>query len=335
VWRRFQRSERPFRAGAAAPQVPAASTCGLLVALRGNMERIAVGIDLGGTKIRAGVVSEGGKLLGESLVATQADRDAETVFANIVRAARDACGRSAVDEGSIAGVGIGSPAPIDIGRGLIVSPRNLPSLHGFPIVARLRESLGKPVVLNNDGNCFGLAEARFGAGKGSRACCGLTLGTGLGCAVVLAGRLWNGPGGAAAEIWCSPYRGRMIEDSVSGRGLSEAYALRSGRQESPARIAELARAGEEDALEAWHAFGRDLAVPVAYLCNIIDPDVVVLGGSLSKAFDLFQRSMLMAAMPYVNRVNRERVKIVPAALGDAAGVLGAAALVFTEIPAGT
>lgn len=216
-----------------------------------------------------------------------------------------------------------------------MSPRNLPSLHGFPIVTRLAQSVKLPVVLNNDGNCFGLAEARFGAGKGSQACCGLTLGTGLGCAVVLAGRLWNGPAGAAAEIWCSPYQGQMIEDSVSGRGVRRNYTQRSGRQEPPARIAELARAGDEHAREAWHTFGRDLAVPVAYLCNTVDPDVVVLGGSLSKAFDLFQQAMLEAALPYINRMNRDRVRIVPAALGDAAGVLGAAALVLTELGAGS
>jgi len=295
------------------------------------MGKVAVGIDLGGTKIRAGAVEEGGRLLAESLLPTEADSGAEKVFSNIVRSAQQACNKASVRRGTIAGVGIGSPAPIDVRNGLIVSPRNLPGLHGFPIVSRLQEALQRPVVLNNDGNCFGLAEARYGAARGARACCALTLGTGLGCAVVLGGRLYNGPAGAAAEIWCSPYQHEVVEDSVSGRGVARNYARLSGREESAATIKQLASSGDEMAAEAWRIFGRDLAVPVAYLCNIIDPDVVVLGGSLSKAFDLFAKSMLGEAHRFINRINRERVRIVPAALGDAAGVLGAAALVFTEL----
>lgn len=215
--------------------------------------------------------------------------------------------------------------------GLIVSPGNLPGLRRFPVVARLEEALAKPVVLNNDANCFGLAEARFGAGAGAGVCCALTLGTGLGAAVVLEGRLYNGPRGAAAEIWCSPHGGEIVEEAVSGRGVSRNYARLTGEQRKPEAIAEMARDGHKEAREAWQQFGRDLAAPVSYVCNLLDPDVVVLGGSLSKAFDLFQRTLEETAEHFVNDVNWGRVRLVRAALRERAGVLGAAALTFTEL----
>ena len=294
-------------------------------------DRVTLGIDLGGTKVRTGVVREDGEVIGEGLVPTEADTETERVFENIVRSAKLACRDAGLDMEDVWAVGIGSPAPLDLAQGVIVSPVNLPSLHSFPIVDRLREALDKPVVLNNDGNCFGLAEARYGAGQDADVCCGFTLGTGLGCAVVMQGKIYNGPGGAAAEIWCSPHGDEIVEESVSGRGVTRNYEALTGRPEEPKEIADRAREGEEKAAEAWRQFGHDLAVPLAYVCNVLDPDVVVLGGSLSRAHDLFGDAMELRAQEYINEINLRRLRIVQATLGDDAGVLGAAALTFTEL----
>ena len=293
------------------------------------MGRCAVGVDLGGTQIRAGVVSEEGELLSMHKALTRAERDAEAIFSDIAATARAAAEEGAGGLGGVAGVGVGSPAPLDLKRGVIVSPGNLPTLHGFPIVERLREALGTRVALNNDANCFGLAEARFGAGRGAEVCCALTLGTGLGCAIVLGGRIFDGPGGAAAEIWCSPYMGEIVEERVSGRGLARSYAELSGGSAAGPEIARRAEAGDARALEAFREFGCNLAVPAAYLCNIVDPDVLVLGGSIAKCFDLFIDALMAEADKYINEINRRRLRIVRSALGgDEAGVLGAAALVL-------
>ncbi|MCK4283563.1 MAG: ROK family protein [Candidatus Brocadiae bacterium] len=288
----------------------------------------AIGIDLGGTKIQAGVVTADGQTLGQVRRPTDADKDCETVLANMVDSARRAAREAGCDLEDIAGIGVGSPAPLDIFHGVIISPGNLPSLHGFPIVSRLSEALGRPVALNNDANCFGLAEARFGAGAGAQVCCGLTLGTGLGGFLVIGGELFNGPRGAAAEIWCCPYQGDQVEEKVSGRGVARNYKKLTERVATAEEIASLARSGDGNAREAWREFGRDLAVPVAYMCNIADPDVLVLGGSMIKAWDLFREAMFEEAMKYVNAVTREAVRIVPGKLGDAAGMLGAAALIL-------
>ena len=168
-------------------------------------DRPVAGIDLGGTKILAGIVAPDGAILGQARVPTQADEDTETILDNMLSAVREAAREAGVTMRDVAAVGVGSPAPLDIDRGILISPNNLPSLYGFPIVARLSDALGVPVALNNDANCLGLAEARFGAGAGTAVCCGLTLGTGLGGFLILDGHIYNGPRGAAVEIWCSPY----------------------------------------------------------------------------------------------------------------------------------
>lgn len=289
---------------------------------------IAVGIDLGGTKIEAGLVTGEGKVLSDLRVPTGADKDAAIVMGNIRAAVRSALERAGVSLKDVGGVGLGSPAPLDMEKGVILNPGNLPSLHGYPIVAELSEALGARVVLNNDANCYGLAEARFGAGKGAQVCCGLTLGTGLGGFLVIGGELFNGPRGAATEVWCSPYQGDQIEEKVSGRGVARNYRKLTERQATAREIAEMARAGDSAARQAWRDFGRDLAVPVAWMCNILDPDVLVLGGSLTKAWDLFHHDMLEEANKYINAVTRQAVRVEQGKLGDSAGMIGAAALVL-------
>jgi glucokinase len=291
-------------------------------------DELAIGIDLGGTKIHAGVINAAGEILSEVRVPTEADRDAEAILSNMVAAAREVLEAAGTSLDMIDGVGIGAPAPLNAAKGVIISPGNLPSLHGFPIVARLSEALETPTVMDNDANCLGLAEARFGAGAGAEVCCGFTLGTGLGCFLVIHGELYNGPHGAAAEIWCSPHRGEEVEEWTSGRAVARRYEELAGDKADAREIASRGRAGDEAAQEAWRQFGRDLAVPLAYLCNIVDPDVVVFGGSIAKAWDLFQETMVEEALGYVNAVTREVVRIVPGALGDVAGALGAAALVL-------
>jgi predicted NBD/HSP70 family sugar kinase len=293
-------------------------------------EQLALGIDLGGTKIHAGVVSSTGSILGEGRHLTEASKDADTVVGNMVRAAQAAMEDAGVKTTDLTGVGVGSPAPLDIKRGVIINPGNLPSLHGCPVVARLSEALDRLVFLNNDANCFGLAEARFGAAAAVSVCCGLTMGTGLGGFLVIGGELFNGPRGAAAEVWCSPYQGDQVEERVSGRAVTRSYKKLTERVVGAAEIASLARSGDEDAVEAWREFGAALAAPVSWMCNVVDPDVVVLGGSMVRAWDLFEETMLQEARKYVNAVTREAVRIVPGALGDAAGILGAAALVFSQ-----
>jgi glucokinase len=288
--------------------------------------RNVIGIDLGGTKIHAGVVDGEGHVLGDRRRPTEADRDAGAVLDNVASAAEEAADRANVDLADVPCVGLGSPGPMDIDRGLILSPVNLPSLHGVHIVRELQDRLDRPVELNNDANCLGLGESRFGAGRGAAVCCGLTLGTGLGGYAVLEGRPFNGAHGAGVEIWCSPYLRDQVEQSTNGAAAARCYEKLSGNRVSARQLDELAREGDQMAREAWQEYARDLAVPVAWLCNAFDPEVFILGGSVARAWHLFHEELLREARKYINAVTRDAVRIVPAALGDAAGMLGAAAL---------
>jgi len=293
-------------------------------------EPLAAGIDLGGTKIGVGLVCEGGRVLVDARVPTGPEREAEAILADMVAAVRTVLDQAGLALSDLQGVGLGSPAPLDLEAGVILETGNLLTLHGFPVVARLREALGRPVALNNDANCYGLAEARYGAGAGAQVCCGFTLGTGIGGFLVIDGRLFDGPRGAAAEIWASPYQGDQIEEKVSGRGVSRNYKKLTERVATAREVAERAHNGDADAREAWREFGADLAVPIAWMCNAVDPDVVVLGGSMALAWDLFSETMLHQAAKYTNSVNRHAVRVVRGTLGDQAGVIGAAALVLGQ-----
>ena len=289
---------------------------------------LAAGIDLGGTKIGVGLVRADGRVLVGKRVPTGPEREADAILADMVGAVRGVLAQAEVSPEELLGVGIGSPAPLDLDAGVILETGNLLTLHGFPIVARLTEALDQQIVLNNDANCFGLAEAVYGAGAGARVCCGFTLGTGIGGFLVIDGKLFNGPRGAAAEVWASPYLGVQIEEKVSGRGVSRNYKKLTERIATAREVASLARQGDSDAREAWREFGADLAVPIAWMCNAVDPDVVVLGGSMAAAWDLFSEPMLHQAAKYTNSVNRNAVRIVCGTLGEEAGVIGAAALVL-------
>lgn len=290
--------------------------------------RPAVGIDLGGTKIHVGLVSPDGEILAEERRPTQADTDARTVLDNIADCVRNVWKQRGLSAQDLAGVGLGSPGPMEMDAGRLITPVNLPALHHCPIVAELENRLNCPVALNNDANVFGLGEARFGAGKDAGVCCGLTLGTGLGCFLVMEGKLYNGPHKAGAELWCSPHLGDQIEVRVSGRGIARNYQKVADVRKDARELAKMAAGGDQDALAAYEEFGRDLAVPAAWLCNIIDPDVMVLGGSITHSWDLFKDSFLAEVHKYLNRVTVERVAIRTAELGEQAAVLGAAALVL-------
>lgn len=291
---------------------------------------IVVGIDLGGTKVLAGTVTTNGHVLGRSLLPTQPERPAADVLETIADAARRAVAAADIKLRQVAGVGLGSPGPLELSTGKLISPMNLPSLHGVNILDELSSRLDRPVVFNNDANCLGLGEARFGAGRGVGVCCGLTLGTGLGGFAVIDGEPYDGPHGAGVEIWCSPYLRDQVENSTNGAALARNYFKLTGARVSAAEVGEMADAGDEQALEAWREYARDLSVPVAWLCNVFDPDVFVLGGSVASGWKHFHGELLHEAGKYINAVTRRSVRFEPAQLAGDAGMLGAAALALNR-----
>jgi glucokinase len=288
-------------------------------------------IDFGGTKTRAGIADTAGKILAEPATSpTEANRKPEAIVATIVETLRKAAATGGIQIADLIGVGVGSPGPLDLDTGTILNPPNLPTLQNFPLKASLEELTNLPVFVNNDANVFVLGEAWFGAGRGARIVYGVTLGTGFGSGFVIDGKIYGGATGTAAEIWCFPYGDSIIEEYVSGRAVKRFYREHSGNEAEPKEIAEKAQRGDQLARKAWEEFGHHLGMALAYVVDVVDPEVIVVGGSISQQYDLFEKTMEKILREKINPLPRQRLRVLPAELGDAAPLIGAASLVLAE-----
>lgn len=196
----------------------------------------------------------------------------------------------------------------------------------FALREALQQAVDLPVALNNDANCLVLGEAVFGAARNKRTVLGFTLGTGIGCALVVDGKIWNGATGTAGEIWCSPHGKGIIEDAISGQGVANIYKQIAHTDASSLEVYLRAQQGERHALDAWETFGQHLAVPLAWCVNLIDPDVVLLGGSIATAHPFFMPALMRSLQVHICPLPAQRTPIVMASLADNAGFVGAACL---------
>ena len=288
------------------------------------MSGYRIGIDLGGTKI-CGVVLEGeGRLArGPLHYPTQRDRPADEIVSTLVAMIQELAA-----EGDVDGVGVGIPTTLDEDGGLVAHP-NLPTMGGMKLHLELERQLGRSLVMENDANCFVYGEWRAGAACGTAVCCGVTLGTGFGMGIVADGRLYRGGHRDAGEIWCSPLGdGRKVEEVISGTGVAARYGELSGKSADARDIAQRAREGDAEAALAWQEYGEALGSALAYAVNILDPEVVVVGGSMAAALDLFGPAMhgVLEKWAY----DYARLRIAAADLGSASGAVGAALLTENE-----
>ncbi len=280
-----------------------------------------IGVDLGGTWMRAARVTAAGNC-GEIFRSRTGRRRSSPSIIHDLAALIRRCVAGAAGA-DIAGVGLGLATTLDT-QGRLMPSDNLPSLSGCRLDRDLEHVLRAPVRLANDADCFTMGEWRQGAGKGTRNFCGLTLGTGLGVGLVLEGRLYQGSHGWAGEIWKSPWEGGRLEDGVCGPALERAYTAQSGRQLDGAVLTKLAERGDACARDCFSEFGRRVGRVLAWIVNLIDPERVAIGGSLAAAFPLFRKPLLQALAD--GSVAGGRVRIQASRLGDRAALLGAAQL---------
>jgi len=292
-------------------------------------EKAILGLDLGGTKILSGLISVKGEVLGNPYTVPTGGKDPEEAIINRIFMAIE---KSLDDAGlrieDISGIGIGATGPLDMKQGLILDCPFLPTLKYFPLSKTIQDKFGVKVYLDNDANCFALGEWFFGAGKKYETMLGFTLGTGLGCGIVINGKVITGATQHAGEVGTSPYLNETIEDTVSGSGISRIYKTICDLERSAREIAELANNGDKNALQTWEEFGEHLAFAVAWGINIIDPDVVILGGSIANAMELFAPSMEKILRKKICPLPAEKTRVEKASLGDHAGLIGAACLVL-------
>jgi predicted NBD/HSP70 family sugar kinase len=230
----------------------------------------------------------------------------------------------------IAAVGLGIPTTLD-GEGRLEPCPNLPTLIGCPLGAVLAEKLSWDVFVENDASCFALGEWRFGAGRGTSLMVGITLGTGIGTGIVMEGRPFRGAHGRAGEIWRSPLNlltnagpSPHVEAHVSGTGLEDAYTGATGTRLTGGQIAALADGGDPVASDVFEALGATLGGVIVWLTDLLDPDAVVLGGSVVGAYHHFEKSIRA-------NLRGRTVHLLVSQLGDRAALYGASTVAFVEL----
>jgi len=294
---------------------------------------VRIGIDLGGTKIEALAIDSAGRELARKRIASPRD------YTLTLEAIRALVGEIEAGLGVQARVGIGTPGAVSPATGLVKNA-NSTELNGHPLVPDLAQALGREVRVANDADCFALSEASDGAGAGRRVVFGVILGTGVGGGLVVDGRLRVGPNAITGE-WghnelpsrteaalpdtvCYCGRRRCIETYVSGPALATDHARVAAASAAldARRIVALARAGDAQARAAFDRYCRRLASALATVINIVDPDVIVLGGGLSQVDELYPAlPPLLGEYVFSDRCDTPVVRNLH---GDSSGVRGAA-----------
>lgn len=291
------------------------------------MDRYYIGLDVGGTKIAGGLVRNG-HVSHAVTVPTEANRGAAAVLANIKKVI------AVFDTPQVAAVGIGITGEVSAATGTLVQAHNLPKgLQHFPLARRLSKVIGKPVSVENDARCLTLGEAVYGAGRRYDLVTGMTLGTGIGGGIVAAGRIVRGRNGTAGEVGhltivehgapCSCGQRGHLEAYASGPGLSHLYRELTGRTVEPREVDTRVARREAAARQAYAMFAEALAVGLANIITVVNPDVIVVGGGLSHIRALWEPA-IEQVRPFLLYDDLRTTPIVPAALGPAAPILGAA-----------
>ena len=292
-----------------------------------SKEGMRIGIDLGGSKYRLGLVNRSSDLIGESIRVSVDDiTNADDLIDSISFSVDDLLNSQHIAREEIIGVGIGSPGPLDIKSGVILHTTNMTYLRDFPLLKQLKENLSLEVVLGNDANCFVLGQQIAGAAKDCKNVFGITLGTGFGCGMIIDGRLYEGATGTAAEYGNSQYLEGAFEDYISGKGLKLIYRKISGNSKRPFEIEDAARGGAPDAIQAFVEFGKHIGNALSHVVNLFDPEMIVIGGSIANSYDLFIEPLKESLLSKINNLPAQRLKIRKAENGEINTIIGAAKL---------
>ena len=306
--------------------------------------------DLGGTHLRAATVDCEGRIHSRLKQPTpQAEKPDDIVHA-LVDAALECQRQSGAPDGAINALSVVVPGTVNTAEGVVIKAPNVPSLDGFRLAAALKSELAWPTYLENDANAAALGEMWRGAARGYRTIICVTLGTGVGGGIILDGKLWRGVDGSAGEvghIGVDPFAG--VPCTCGSRGCLEVYAsataiVRMTRESRPryphsllhtsedlssVKIYEAGMKGDELALEVFRRMGVYLGIGLATLINVLNPEMIVIGGGLANGWELFHKHMQQQVIERAFPLPARRVKIVQAECGDDAGLLGAARLAFT------
>jgi glucokinase len=310
------------------------------------MKRPAViGIDLGGTNCRGALVCDNGEVFFQEEFATDIDAGLPRFWARFISFCRKLMEQGAAQGFSIHGLGLGFPGLVSKEGDILKAP-NLAPFNGMPLCGRLRTEIGVPVRVVNDVNAVALGECYHGAGRDFSDFLMVTLGTGVGGSLIIGRKIWNGIDGAAGEVGHIAVKPGGHLCGCGSRGCLEQYAsgpalVRICRQfwfrckteggaeglpQTAKEVADAALRGQPAALKAYEVAGKYLGQVFAGIANLLNLEGVVVGGGVSANYKLFMPSLRAELDCRAFSVSAERMKVVPAALGNRAGILGAAQL---------
>jgi glucokinase len=302
-----------------------------------------IGVDLGGTQLRVAVADDRGRLKTVVRRPTEAARGRQHVIERMVATVKEALEDDGTSPRRVRALGIGLPGPVDPAAGLVISPANLPGFKNVPLNRILTRATGIPSFLHHDAHLAALGEHQRGAARGARELIYVTVSTGIGAGLILHGELYAGAHGIAGEIGhivvqrdgplCTCGNHGCVEAIASGTGISRAarelapgtpdsvlHGLQSPGAEEVARAA---RAGDALATAILENAGNYLGIAIGTLVNLFNPQLIVLGGSVLKAGAPLLRPMRRSMNASSWMASRRGLRIVPPALGDDAGLIGA------------
>jgi len=273
-----------------------------------------IGVDLGGTNARAGLIENNSLVNVESIPITKTMNAMDVVddITNLIE-------RLSASE--IDGIGVGVPSVVDVEKGIVYDVQNIPSWKEVPLKKLLEAKLHVPVYVNNDANCFAIGEKYFGKGKDHDNVVGLIVGTGLGAGIIINSKLYAGRNCGAGEFGCVAYRDKNYEYYCSGQFFTNVYHT-TGEE-----LFEKAKRGDKEAVRIFSEFGANLGQAIKLIMYTIDPEIIILGGSVSKSFEMFKNDMYRSVkdFAYPKSVDNLVVKVSEV---DNVAILGAAALYY-------
>lgn len=299
------------------------------------MGKYIIGVDVGGTNIKLGLVGPSGRILAKTNVSTQSyGHGRAKLIDGLIQAIRQLAQENKIAWKDMRGVGVGLPGPVDFDKGVVVSLTNIPGWRDVSLRDILQQRLQIPVWIDNDVNLITLGEWKFGAGKGCRNLVCMTLGTGVGGGLVLNDALYRGEGFAAGEIGHIPLNEQGPACNCGGAACFERYV---GNRYLLARavkifkkkdihledIFDLAGQGNSSAIRFWEETAAHVGNALVGIVNLLNPRLIIVGGGVSGNYRFMQETIRKVVRQRAMKVQRNMVKIVRARLGDEAGIIGA------------
>lgn len=315
------------------------------------MAKNRIGIDVGGTNVKIALVDSDGKIGYSNTIPTRAEMGYEYTINNMKQAIRDLLLETKLSAKDIEGIGFGLPGQVDFKSGIVRLITNIPGWVEIPLAKMIEDEFHIPTRIDNDVRCAALGELNFGAGKGCENLICITVGTGIGSGLIINGKLVRGASNAAGEIGhiklqmhdgpicgcgdtgcleafaSGPSIVAMAEEYIMGGKSTKYREMANGNDITPFIVAEAAKAGDPVARRIFTKMGEYIGIGMASVVNLLNPERIIVGGGVADAGDILMTPLKETLKKRAMKIAGETVEVVPAQLGNTAGVIGASLLI--------